>query len=94
MVEIKARPYELEAVESSRYNAETDNQRTAVFSIIDEYKFPVCDRKISEELDLPLNLITARRNELVDAKLVEFAYKAKSPYTGIKVKHWKVRGAK
>lgn len=53
------------------------------------YHFPVCDRVIEDFTGLDVNLVTARRNELVSQGLVEFAFKAKSPFSRCRVKHWR-----
>ena len=53
-------------------------------------RIPVaCDLSLAEYLDWPINIVTARRNELVgDGKVIE-AGRGKSPITGRKVIFWR-----
>lgn len=85
MITVPARPSENTDLQLSR-----DSQRESVLSCLKEYGF-LCDRAISQVIGLDVNLVNARRHELVDAGLVYMAFKAKSPFSSVRVKHWSVK---
>ena len=62
--------------------------RSMVLEAINSFSYPVCDSQIAEYLDLPINVVTGRRNELAKAGLVVERFKAKSPFSSVKVKYW------
>jgi DNA-binding MarR family transcriptional regulator len=52
-------------------------------------KRPMCNTEISKAMNLPINSITGITNRLVKDDLVEEAYRAPSPQTGVRVIFWK-----
>lgn len=48
-----------------------------------------CDHQIAEYLDWPINRVTPRRGELLDAKLIQQAFRGKDFETGRTVNFWK-----
>ena len=65
-----------------------ETQRALVLKTIKGFKFPVCDAQIVNATELDINVVTARRNKLMNLGLVKEAFKGKSPYTGRRVSFW------
>ena len=64
------------------------SQRDELFALMKDYGVPLCDRAWHEATGIQLSSVKARRSELVDLKLVKFYFKAKTPFSNIRVKHW------
>ncbi len=61
-----------------------------VFYAIDELK-KACNMDIAEHLELPINSITPRTNELVQADMVEESHRDVNPKTGKRVIYWRIK---
>ena len=85
LVEVRALPCENVGLE--RFSCR-NSQRLLILGVLREYNVPLCDRAISFAVGLPVNIVTARRAELFHDGLVFFGFKAKSPYSNVRVKHW------
>jgi hypothetical protein len=48
-----------------------------------------CDHQIAEHLDWPINRVTPRRGELIEAGRIQFAFRGKDFETGRTVNFWK-----
>lgn len=48
----------------------------------------LCDRAISVRTGLNVNVVCARRNDLVGSGVVKCYFKAVSPFSNVRVKHW------
>lgn len=83
-VEIPARPREwpIDGLENR------NTQRMEIVAALKESNKALCDRAISDVTGIPLNLVNARRKELIVDGIVEFKYKQSSEYSGVRVKHW------
>lgn len=86
MVEVAARPKEWAPCVADNL----ESQRYQVVKVLKEYGVPLCDRAIAEVSGVPVYLVAARRNELVEIGQVRFAFKARSPYSNARVKHWRL----
>lgn len=64
-----------------------------VFECVKSFGRPCCDYEIAQRLGWPINSVTPRRGELLDAQKIEFAKQDKSP-TGHKAVFWKIKGFK
>jgi len=87
LVEVASKPGEwnprsVENIESQRYK---------LVAALKDCGVPLCDRALSELTGLPVNLVNARRSELVEVGRVRFCFKAKSPFSNVRVKHWGLR---
>lgn len=51
----------------------------------------MCNRQIAEALEIPINQITPRTNELVEAGAVEQAYKEIDEITNRRVIYWRIK---
>ena len=52
---------------------------------------PACDKQIAARLNLEINVVCARRNELYHDNKIEIAHKGASPYTGRTVCFWRIK---
>jgi DNA-binding MarR family transcriptional regulator len=62
-----------------------------VLDVIHHAKRPVCNQEISGHMQLPINSVTPRVNELVSKGVVEMAFKGIYPGTGRRVIYWRVK---
>lgn len=70
------------------------DKQKVVLETIRYAKRPVNNQEIAAHLNVPINTITPRTNELVGLGKVELAFKAVFPITGRKVCYWKITDEK
>lgn len=76
------------SVESFYIIKDLGDRQRAVYSVI-ESMGTACNLDIAYKLQIPINRITPRTNELVKIGAVEVSHKAISSLTGRKVIYWK-----
>lgn len=77
------------SVEAYRSLNNLGERQRGVFGAIKDLKI-ACNSEIAVYLDMPINQITPRTNELVEAGLVEEGLRDKSPHTGKRVIFWQL----
>lgn len=78
----------LEAYYGEVVSHKTTMQRK-VLELVLSAKRPVCNKEIADKMDMPINSITPRVNELVKGGRMEAAFKAIYPPTGRRVTYWR-----
>lgn len=69
------------------------DKQKLILDTIGYAKRPVNNQEIAAYLNLPINTITPRTNELVSLGKVELAFKAIFHLTGRRVCYWKIKQA-
>jgi len=76
------------AFEEAKLNI--NDKQLAVYRVINQ-SLRINDREIAEKLQWPINRVTPRRGELVDAGHIESAGVFLDPASGRKVNYWKIK---
>lgn len=66
-------------------------KQLTVFNCIASATRPINNQEIADHLEMPINSITPRTNELVALGKVELAFKGVYPKTNRKVCYWRVK---